>query len=169
MGKENSNPSEFIMDDKGEAFIQLDDINNNLRNLSKNINNSNELMTSQNKLLSLILNELLDQRDEGKSIYNNGTLSTTTFTVIDTQLSPGHLVKGYTVRNTGLTNMFVAHNISMQPQVDIDVIDTLKTNPIFTTITPNEIESISYNVKCIKSVHLLAVTGTPTYKMKMVW
>lgn len=121
------------------------------------------------KLLEQILQEIKDRRDEGKAIYNNGILSTTIFTIIDTQISPGHPVKGYSVRNMGATNLFFAHNIAEEPQIDVDVVDTLKANPIFTQLIPNEVEFVSYNIKCIKSVHLLAVTGTPTYKIKMVW
>lgn len=131
-----------------------------------------ELMCVESEKLEvekLILKELLDEADEGKAIYNNGTLSTTVFTVIDTQISPGFPVKGYAVRNTGTTNIFVAHNIVRQPQLDADIVDTLKVNPIFFQLVPNEIENIHFNRNRIKSVHLLAVTGTPTYKMKLVW
>ncbi len=120
-------------------------------------------------LLGLILKELKDRRDEGKAIYDNGILSTVVFTVIDTQISPGHSVRGYSIKNTGTTNLFFAHNIARQPQIDADVVDTLKVNPIFSQLVPNEIENIHFNIECIKSVHLLAVTGSPTYKIKLVW
>lgn len=122
-------------------------------------------------LLGLVLKELKDRKDEGKAIYGNGILSTTDFTIIDTQISPGHPVKGYTVKNTGLTNIFVAHNIVKQPQVDADIVDVLKANPIFNFLTPNEVENINYNNDCIRSVHLLGVTGNTasTYKIKLVW
>lgn len=119
---------------------------------------------------SQILQEIYDRRDEGKALYNHGTLSATAFTVIDTQASPGHNVKGFTVQNTDDTNnIFIAHNITKQPQLDADIVDTLKANPIFSELEPGEGENTAYNVRCIKSIHLLAVTGTATYKIKLVW
>lgn len=144
------------------------------------------LIDLNNKLYKLIdiefriLKILEDQVDEGKSIYMNGTLSTTNFTVIDLISgittsgdvggTPGHPVKGYIIKNTGTTNLLFAHNITYLPQLNLNVtLDSLKANPIFSTLLPNEVESSNYNIKCIRSVHLIAVTGTPTYKIKMIW
>ena len=118
--------------------------------------------------------------DEGKAIYMNGTLSTTQFTVIDLisgQTSsgdvggtPGHPVKGYLIKNTGTTNILFAHNITYLPQLSLDVtLDSLKASPIFSTLIPGETEASNYNIKCIRSVHLIAVTGSPTYKIKFIW
>lgn len=129
---------------------------------------------------SRIYKVLSDQIDEGKAIYMNGTLSATNFTVIDlisgrtsgTDVggTPGHPVKGYMIKNTGTTNLLFAHNITFQPQLDLNVtLDALKTSPIFSTLVPGESESSNYNIKCIRSVHLIASSGTPTYKIKMIW
>lgn len=122
----------------------------------------------------LILQELKDEADEGKAIISNGTLSTTAFTIIDTQISPGHSVKGFTVENTdtvanGSNNIYVGMNIVRQPQLDADIIDVVKTNPIFNQIVPGESFEFKFNRNTVKSVHLLAVTGTPTYKAFLVW
>lgn len=122
----------------------------------------------------LILQELRDGADEGKAIISNGTLSTTAFTIIDTQIAPGHPVKGFTVENTdtvanGSNNIYVGMNIVRQPQLDADIIDVVKTNPIFNQIVPGESFEFKFNRNTVKSVHLLAVTGAPTYKAWLVW
>lgn len=123
-------------------------------------------MSEDTELLRQILKELKDRRDEGSAIYANGTLSTTRFTVIDLVAgrsgsgdfggSPNHPVKGYNIKNTGTTNLLFAHNITNQPQLDLDVtIDGAKANPIFSTLVPGESESVNYNIKCIRSIHYL--------------
>lgn len=122
----------------------------------------------------LILKELQDEADEGKNIVSNGTLSTTTFTIVDTQISPGHPVKGFTVENTSdpatnNNNIYVGMNIVFQPQVDADVVDVIKTNPVFNPLEPGESFEYKFNRNKIKSIHLLAVTGAPTYKSWLVW
>lgn len=118
-----------------------------------------------------ILKELQDGADEGREIMSNGTLSVTDFTVIDTQISPGYPVKGYTIENTDKTNfIYVAHKsagdpLTSQPQLDFDIIDVTKTtNPVFNQVAPNESLEFKYNRNRVKSIHLLAVTGSPTYK-----
>lgn len=126
------------------------------------------------EILGGILKEKLDEADEGKVIINNGSLSTTDFTIIDTQISPGHAVKGYTVENTdtvanGSNNLYVGINVAIQPQLDADIIDVVKTNPIFNQIVPGESLEFKFNRNKIKSIHLLAVTGNPTYKAWLVW
>lgn len=131
---------------------------------------SNQNRTSLESLLGVILKELLERKDEGKAIYNKGTLSSTVFTILDTTEIPGNPVKGYTIRNTDTINsIYVAHNIAKNIKADIDISDSLKSNPIFTTLLPGEGENIIYNTKCIRSIHLLAVAGTATYKIKLIW
>lgn len=156
--------------------MEKENSNSNLSNLalllsevSHKLSDLQQIELAKLEVEKLILKELQDDADEGKAIYNNGTLSTIAFTIIDTQISPGHPVKGYAIRNTGTTNIFVAHNIVRQPQLDADIVDTLKVNPIFFQLVPNEIENVHFNRNKIKSVHLLAVTGIPTYKIKLVW
>jgi hypothetical protein len=138
----------------------------NLIDLSTHFNQNHNTIEA---LLGLILKELKDRKDEGKAIYDNGILLTSEFTIIDTQIAPGHPVKGFSVKNTGTTDIYFAHNITKQPQIDADIVDVLKANPIFSRMIPNEVEHVHYNNDCIKSVHLLAVTGSPTYKIKLVW
>ena len=118
-----------------------------------------------------ILKELQDEADEGKAMIDNGTLSTTDFTIIDTQMSPCPPVKGFTIENTDTAgnNIYVGMNIAMQPQLDADVIDVVKTNPIFNQLAPNESFEFKYKRNIVKSIHLLAVTGSPTYKAFLVW
>lgn len=129
-----------------------------------------QLESKIQKTQNEILQELQDRRDEGKSIMVSGTLSTTEFTIVDTEKTPGHRVKGFAVKNTGDTNIYIGHNVSrLLTQVDVDVLDALKTDPLFTQLEPNETERVNYNVKCIKNVHLLAVSGTPTFKIKLIW
>jgi hypothetical protein len=120
----------------------------------------------------LILQELRDEADEGKAIISNGTVTTTDFVVIDTQISPGHNVKGFTVENTdvvGGNDIYVGMNIVRQPQLDADITDVIKANPIFNQIAPNESFEFKFNRNTVKSIHLRAVTGSPTYKAFLVW
>ena len=128
-----------------------------------------EIELDNNRCLKRIIELEEDKVDEGKQMISSGTVSSTAFTVIDTQISPGHPVKGYSVANTGNNNLFFAYNITRQPQVDADIVDTLKADPIFITLTPGERDNFGFVNQCIKSFHLLAVTGTTTYKMKMAW
>lgn len=120
----------------------------------------------------LILKELQDGADEGKAIVSHGTVTTTDFVVIDTQISPGHSVKGFTIENTdvaGGNNIYVGMNIAVQPQLDIDIIDVTKIQSVFDVIVPNESFEFKFNRNTVKSVHLLAVAGSPTYKAWLVW
>lgn len=126
------------------------------------------------EILNGILKEEQEGADEGKAIISNGTLSVGTFTVIDTQISPGHPVKGFTIENTdtvanGSNHIYVGMNVAFQPQLDADIIDVVKTSPIFNEIVPDESFEFKFNRNRIKSIHLLAVTGTPTYKAWLVW
>lgn len=140
-----------------------------LAEISNKLSDVIELLQKDIEVNRITAQQLTDEADIGKALYNNGTLSATLFTIIDTQISPGHNVKGYTIRNTGLTNLYFAHNIVKEPQIDADIVDTLKTSPIFSVLVPNEVEHTIYNRRVIKSVHLAAVTGTPTYKIKLIW
>ncbi len=154
-----------------------------LIDLSNKLSQLIQLETTNKDLQKQTLQELLDRRDEGKAIYGSGTLSASKFTVIDLVEgtsesgtgniggSPGHPVKGYSIENTDSTNSFkVAHNITLQSQLDLDItLDGSKANPVFLTLSPTDIEKINYNVNCIRSVHLIAVAGSPTYKIKFVW
>ena len=145
-----------------------------LSEISSKLSDLIQIEVCNQDILRAILKEQLDEADEGKVIISNGTLSTTTFTIIDTQISPGHAVKGYTVENTSdpatnNNNIYVAHNIAFNVQVDADVVDVIKANPIFNQVVPNESVEFNFNRNKIKSVHLLAVTGAPTYKMWLVW
>lgn len=121
-----------------------------------------------------ILKELLDGADEGKGIISNGTVTTTDFVIIDTQIAPGHSVKGFTIENTdtvanGSNSIYVGMNIVRQPQLDADLTDVIKANPIFNQIAPGESFEFKFNRNTVKSIHLLAVTGSPTYKSWLIW
>ena len=122
----------------------------------------------------LILQELRDEADEGKAIISNGIVTTTDFVIIDTQISPGHSVKGFTVENTdtvanGSNSIYVGMNIVRQPQLDADITDVIKVNPVFNRIVPGESFEFKFNRNTVKSIHLLAVTGSPTYKSWLTW
>lgn len=185
--KEELTPNDFIVNGK-ESFAMLYNIFNRTKKQQKIQENQLKLLDNiSQKMIELIginiynqdilkgiLKEEQDGADEGKAIISNGILSATAFTIIDTQISPGHPVKGFTITNTdtvanGSNHIYVGMNISSQPQVDVDVVDVIKANPIFNEIVPNESFEFKFNRNKIKSIHLLAVTGAPTYKAWLVW
>lgn len=145
-----------------------------LSEISSKLSDLIHIETYNQGILEGILKEEQDGADEGKAIISNGALSTTQFTIIDTQIAPGHPVKGITVINTSNpannnNNIYVGMNIVRQPQLDADVIDVIKANPVFNELVPGESFEFKFNRNTVKSIHLLAVTGAPNYKMWLVW
>lgn len=127
------------------------------------------------KLLSAILEKekaiLVEEKasaDEGEYIIINGTVSSSSFTIIDTDTDPGHPVKGYFVRNTGNFSIFIAHNAALS-SVGPDVIDVNSNITRFEILQPNDTTEASFNRNKIKNIYLLASGGDTTFKTKLVW
>jgi hypothetical protein len=126
-----------------------------------------------------ILHILKRREDKGGRLIFRGTVLATQFSIIDTQKYPEHMVKGYTVENTGTNPLFVAHNAALS-SVGPDIIDAIGPNEalgntstaspsIFELLDPGDITEASYNEDVIKNIYLLAQTAPTTHKTKLVW
>lgn len=120
------------------------------------------------KLLNNILKEIKERSDEGKRLIFRGDVSTTVFTILDTTLAPGYSVKGYSVENTGINPLFVAHNAAIS-SVGPDIIDINASPNIFELLQPGDITENSYNKNVVKNLYLLAMTATTSHKTKLFW
>lgn len=74
--------------------------------------NIKPLIESLIKINTEILKEMKDEADEGEFLVQSGTVTTTEFTIIDTQIAPNHPVKGYFIQNDGENAIYIAHNAS---------------------------------------------------------
>lgn len=157
------------------TFVTLDDISLKFNKLIDLFTNNQKTLSSlleytikNEKRLEIIQNQLLEEADEGARLLFSGTVLTTRFTVLDTDVDPGHPVKGYRVHNDGPNNLYVAHNAALS-SAGPDVIDVTSTNAIFELLQPNEVAEDSYNRKQIKNIYLLASGGNTSFRAKLVW
>lgn len=156
--------------------ITIDDISlkfNKLIELSiKNQKTLSSILehTIKNEMrLDVIQDQLLAEADNGQFLRTSGTVTTTEFTIIDTNISPGHMVKGYTVKNDGPNNIFVAHNVAISSDVDADIIDVTTLTSRFDEVLPNEDIKFVYNRRTIRNVHILASGGNSQFRCWLVW
>lgn len=126
----------------------------------------------QETVVKLILKELIERADEGGRLIVRGTVATTVFTIIDTQFSPGHPVKGYTVENTGTNPLIMAHNAartSVGPDIS-DVAESASNSAnIWELLAPGDITEANYNKNKVSNIYLLAQNGSTSHKTKLVW
>ncbi len=120
------------------------------------------------KVNTSILKELKDGADEGEFLVQSGTVTTTEFTIIDTDRDPGHPVKGYFIQNTGLNDIQIVHNAALS-SVGPDIVDINSDITRFSVIEANEVTEFTYNRKKIRNIYLLSSGGNSTYKVKLVW
>lgn len=156
--------------------ITIDDISlkfNKLIELSiKNQNTLSSILehTIENeKRLGVIQDQLLAEADNGQFLRTSGTVTTTSFTIIDTNVAPGHMVKGYTVKNDGPNNIFVGHNVAISSDVDADIVDVTTLTSRFDEILPNEDIKFIYNRRTIRNVHILASGNNSQFRCWLVW
>lgn len=128
-----------------------------------------EVTHDNQKLLGSILGELQADADAGEFLRTSGTVTPNRFVIIDTMVAPGHMVKGYTVKNGGPNNIFVAHNAAISSEVDADIIDVTGTVSRFEIVEPNEDIKFVFNRKKIRNVHILAQGGNSSFRAWLVW
>lgn len=156
----------MTMDDISIKLDKLVDL------LIKNQNTLSSLLeytVKNEKRLEIIQNQLLEEADEGQFIRMSGTVTTTQFTIIDTNVAPGHMVKGYTVKNDGPNNIFVGHNVAISSEVDADIVDVTTAVSRFDIVEPNEDIKFVFNRKRIRNVHILASGGNSQFRAWLVW
>lgn len=158
------------------TFVTLDDISlkfNKLIDISiknqKTLSSLLEYTVKNEKRLEIIQDQLLEEADEGQFIRTSGTVTTTRFTIIDTNVAPGHMVKGYTVKNDGPNNIFVGHNVAISSEVDADIVDVSSIVSRFDIVEPNEDIKFVFNRKRIRNVHILASGGNSQFRAWLVW
>ena len=153
---------EYILNPAMSSFVLLDQISKRLGTLIK-------VQESQQQVLSAILKEERDGADEGEYLVLSGKVHTTKFTIIDTQLSPGHAVKGYFIQNDGPGIIKVAHNAAIS-SVGPDIMDVTKSNTNrFISLLANEVTEFSYNRNKIRNIYLLAIDEKSSYRTRLVW
>lgn len=118
---------------------------------------------------TLATKELQEEADRGEFLRTDGTVTTTAFTIIDTNVAPGHMVKGYTIKNDGPNNIFVGHNVAISSQVDADIVDVTTLTSRFDIILPNEDIKFIYNRRTIRNVHLLSQGGNSSFRSWLLW
>lgn len=120
--------------------------------------------------LKVIQGELVAEADSGEFLRVNGTVTTTQFTIIDTDTSPGYAVKGYTIKNDGPNTIFVAHNAAISSGVDVDPVDvTTSAISKFEQVLSNEDIKFVFNRRKVRNIHLLAQGGNSQFRAWLVW
>lgn len=167
---------ENIIDPQMATFVTLDDISIKLNKLidlfkinQKTLSSLLDYTTKNEMRLEVIQDQILADADNGQYLRTSGTATPNRFVIIDTQISPGHMVKGYTVKNDGPNNIFVAHNAAISSEVDVDTVDITTLTSRFDEVLPNEDIKFVYNRRTIRSVHILASGGNSTFRAWLVW
>lgn len=166
----------YSIDPNVFSLVTLDDISIKLNKLIDLSITNQRIFTSileytikNEKRLAVIENELLSEADNGAFLRTDGTATTTAFTIIDTNKAPGHMVKGYTVKNDGPNDIFVGHNVAISTEVDADIVDITTLTSRFDKISPNEDIKFIYNRRTIRNVHILAKGGNSQFRAWLVW
>lgn len=153
---------EYILNPSLSNFVLLDQIAKRLGTLVK-------VEEDNKKLLGAILKEERDGADEGEYLVLSGKVHTDKFTIIDTQISPGHAVKGYFISNDGPNTIKMAHNAAISSVgPDITDVETSNTNRFISLLT-NEVTEFSYNRNKIRNIYLLSTEGKSSYRVRLVW
>lgn len=157
-----------IIDPSVFMAVTLDDISRNLKGLNevtKHLIGLNEITNKNNEILSDILKEQIDERDEGEYLRKDDIATNIKFTIIDIKGTLGRCVKGYSFKNDGLNTIYLAHNIGGNVlDVDIDINSTR-----FESIHSKEEFKISYNRNKIRNIYFKTLVGNSDYRLTLVW
>ncbi len=161
--KETVNPQTF-------TAVTLDDISVKLSKLVNIEIINKELLISNQKLLTSILQELKDDADEGQELTQNGTVTDTEFVFTDIgQLRQGLRVKGFELANDGTDNaMYFGWNVTeggLQPSLDDPTSNLTK----FRLLQPGDSIKIIFNRKVIRNIALISQQDSSAYRLWMVW
>jgi len=172
----NSQDIPTIIDADKFMAMTLDDISLKLDKLANLFIKNQQTLSSlldytikNEKRLSVIEEEMLAEADSGEFLRRTGTVTTTNFVIIDTNASPGHMVKGYTVINDGPNNIYVGHNMAISSELDVDIIDVTSDTSRFALILPGEDFKFVFNRRKIRNVHILANGGDSTFRAWLTW
>ena len=153
---------EYILNPTLSNFILLDQISKRLGTLVK-------VQERHEQVLSAILKEERDGADEGEYLVLSGKVHTDKFTIIDTQIAPGHPVKGFFIQNDGPHTIKLAHNAAIS-SVGPDIADVENSNTSrFISLLSNEVTEFSYNRNKIRNIYMLGKEGRSSFRIKLVW
>ena len=161
------NPSDFIIQGK-ESFALLFNIFNRTKKTQSIQEKQLEIQERQLKLLNDILKEQKAEADEGEVMRTSGTVTTTTFTILNTITDPGHPIKAFEFINDGQNPVYVGFNVVPSSE-GADTTDVTNDISRFDLINVGEDVSYSYNRRKIRNVYLLALGGNSTYRLKLIW
>ncbi len=171
---EELTPDDFIVKGK-ETFAMLFNIFNRTKKLqqqqqiqSKLQQQQLDIQQQQLTLLTKILKEQKDEADECAYLRKNGSVTTTSYTIIDTIKDPGHPIKGYNITNDGDNTIYIGHNVVTSGD-GADIIDVTSDLSRFTSILSGETFKCKYNRNGIKNIYMLASVGNSIYRIELVW
>lgn len=165
-----------IIDADKFMAMTLDDISLKLDTLASLLIRNQQTLSSlldctmkNESRLAIIEREMLAEADSGEFIRTNGTVTTAQFVIIDTMVAPGHMVKGYTVKNDGPNTIYVAHNAAVSSNVDADIVDVTTDTSRFEQVLVNEDVKFIFNRRRIRNVHILASGGDSAFRAWLTW
>ncbi len=165
-----------IIDADKFMAMTLDDISLKLDKLISLYIKNQQILSSlldytikNEKRLAVIEEEILAEADSGEFLRRTGTVTTTQFVIIDTNVAPGHLVRGYTVINDGANIIYVGHNMAISSELDADIIDVTSDTARFAQVLPGEDIKFIFNRQRIRNVHILSVGGNSTFRAWLTW
>ena len=170
------NDTQNIIEADKFMAITLDDISFKLSQITELFIKNQQTLSSlleytikNEERLSIIQREVLAEADSGEFLRRTGTATTTQFVIIDTNVAPGHLIKGYTVINDGPNNIYVGHNMAISSELDVDIIDVTSDTSRFAQVLPGEDIKFIFNRRRIRNVHILASGGNSTFRAWLTW
>lgn len=159
--KQINKSSSQIVDPLALQVTTLDDISVKMSQLL-------ESQIESQRYYNAILKELRDEADEGEYLTILDTATTTDFYTVETELSPGHPVKGYAISNEGQNTIYFAHNTSkagLQASLD-DVTSALSR---FQQLKCGEEIRYVFNRRKVLNVSLLAKDGDSVFRLFLNW
>lgn len=162
-------PEEFVVNPVMSNFILMDKVSRNLTSLvkSQELNHSTqkelnekfnkliEINLKNNELLNHILKEQSDSADEGEILRLSGTVSPTTYTIINTIQDPGHPIKAFEFINDSVNTIYVGYNVVLTT-LSVSTSEVTSNLNRFDAIPANESIEYRFNRNKIRNIHILA-------------
>ena len=151
-----------------EIHNLLIDENEEMRELKNLTRKLTEVEISNQKILGSILEEQKAEADAGEYLKISGTVTTSEFVILNTDIDPGHMVKGYVVINDGPNIIYVGHNMALS-SIGPEIIDV--TDPVarFNRVLDGESLRFEFNRRKVKNIYILSTVGDSTFRGWFVW
>lgn len=129
---------------------------------------SQQRLSDIQQQLSIVKDENIADADEGEYLILRGTVTTTDYTIIDTQINPGYPVRGYIIKNDGPNILLAGHNIVLSG-VDPDLVDVTSNITRFFRVLNGEDVKFSYNRNKIRNIYMLGSGGNCSFRIWLIW